>query len=101
MLLEPIKTRHHLVISRGTKLFSYYPILNRLTKKAFMKRKINLSIKIKNNLLLFEKYWTIIKISRQQHYSILNVKLLDVAQLSEIQVDSPWLLSITKHSLPL
>ena len=80
MLLEPIKTRHHLVmlISRGIKLFSYYPILNRLKKKAFMKRKTNLSIKIKNNLLLFEKYWTIIKISRQQHYSILNVKLLDV-----------------------
>ena len=40
--------------------------MNRLTKKAFMKRKINLRIKIKIKVLLFKKYWTITKILRQQ-----------------------------------
>ena len=43
-----------------------------------MKRKINLSTKIKIKMLLFKKYFTIIKISRKQKYSILNAKLLDI-----------------------
>ena len=43
-----------------------------------MKRKFNLIIKSKIKMLLFKKHWTIIKIPRQQKYSIITAKLLDI-----------------------
>ena len=64
LLLEPFETRHHLeiLISPGTKSLNYNQILNRLTKKAFVKRNISLRIEIKIKTLLLKKYFTFIKL---------------------------------------
>ena len=64
LLLEPIETRHHLeiLISPRTKSLNYNQILNRLTKKAFVKRNISLRIEIKIKTLLLKKYFTFTKL---------------------------------------